>query len=63
MENLIDNVLGDNDNKDNDNYDAVAEDNINSKDDGTGEVDSDNEEEEFFPVFEEEEGATETMTE
>ena len=63
MENLIDNVLGDNDNKDNDNYDAVAEDNINSKDDGTGEVDSDNEEEEFFPVFEEEEGATEMMTE
>ena len=63
MENLVNDVLGDNNDKGNDDYDAVAYNDINSKDGGSGEVDSNNEEEEFFLVFEEEEGATVTTTE
>ena len=63
MEHLVNDVLGKDDDNDNDDYDALADDDINSEDDGSGKVDSDNEEEEFFPVFEEEEGVTVTMTE
>ena len=68
IENLVDDVLGndedDNDDNDDDNYDydAVADDDINSKDDGSGEQDSNDGEEEFFPVFKEEEGTTVTTT-
>ena len=59
MENLVNNVLG----NDEDDYGAVADEDINSEDDGSGKVDINNEEEEFFPVFKEEEGATVTTTE
>ena len=44
-------------------YACQKADDINSKDGDGGELDSDNKEEEFFPVFEEEEGATVTMME
>ena len=63
MEDLVDKVLCDDDDEDDDDYDAVADDDINSEDCGSGTVDSDNDEEEFFPVFEEEEGVTVRMTE
>ena len=63
MEDIIDNVLGIDDDEADDGYDAVADNDINSKNSDGGNVDSDNEEEEFFPVFEEEEGATVTTKE
>ncbi len=63
MEHLVDDVLGDDKDEDEDDYDAVADDNINSEDDGSDKVDSNNKEEEFFPVFKEEEGATVTTME
>ena len=58
MDHLVDNVLGNDDDEDDDDYDTVTDDNINSKDNGSGKVNSNNEEEEFFPVFKEEEGVT-----
>ena len=60
MENLGDNVLGNGNDKDDGNYDAVADNAINRKENPSGKVDSDNKEEEFF---EEEEGVTVTTTE
>ncbi len=63
MENLFNGVLGNDNDEDDDDYNAIADNDINSKDDGSGEVDINNKEEEFFPLFKEEEGATVTTTE
>ena len=41
----------------------INDNDINSEDGGGGKVDSNNKEEELFPLFEEEEGMTGTMTE
>jgi hypothetical protein len=58
MENLIDDVLGNG--NDDDDYNNVSDNNINSKDDGSGGEDSDKEVDDFFPVFKE--GAMTTTT-
>ena len=63
MEDIVDDVLGNDKDEDDDNYDAVADNDMNSEDGNGGKLDSNNKEEEFFPMFKEEEGVTVTTTE